>query len=67
MPAQGAGYGLIAGFGCFFALLTIGLVFADYRSRGEPLFLHDANLVTIACTRALHDQLCINHRSVYAL
>ena len=32
--SQGAGYGMVAGFGAFFALLTILLVFADYRSRG---------------------------------
>ncbi len=32
---QGAGYGLVAGFGAFFALLTIALVYADYRSRGQ--------------------------------
>lgn len=32
---QGAGYGLIAGFGAFFSLLTIALVYADYKARGK--------------------------------
>ena len=32
--SQGAGYGMVVGFGMFFALLTVLLVFADYRSRG---------------------------------
>jgi hypothetical protein len=31
---QGAGYGVVAGFGFFFAALTIGLVYGDYRARG---------------------------------
>ena len=32
--SQGAGYGMVVGFGMFFALLTVLLVFADYRARG---------------------------------
>ena len=31
---QGAGYGIIVGFGFFFVFLTIALVYGDYRARG---------------------------------
>jgi len=31
---EGAGYGVVVGFGFFFAALTIGLVYGDYRARG---------------------------------
>ena len=31
---QGAGYGIVVGFGFFFVFLTIALVFGDYRARG---------------------------------
>lgn len=31
---QGAGYGIVVGFGFFFAGLTIALVYGDYRARG---------------------------------
>lgn len=31
---QGAGYGIVVGFGFFFAGLTIALVYADYHARG---------------------------------
>ena len=33
---QGAGYGIVVGFGFFFVFLTIALVFGDYRARGGP-------------------------------
>ncbi|EIE23218.1 urea active transporter [Coccomyxa subellipsoidea C-169] len=31
---EGAGYGVVVGFGFFFAALTVGLVYGDYRARG---------------------------------
>lgn len=31
---QGAGYGIVVGFGFFFVFLTIALVYGDYRARG---------------------------------
>ena len=32
--SQGAGYGIVVGFGFFFVFLTIALVYGDYRARG---------------------------------
>ena len=40
LRVQGTGYGLIVGFGAFFSLLTIGLVYADYRARGGGSCMH---------------------------